>query len=209
VMGTLDLEREWRADPFLDAAETLEPDPASQDDYRRTDGNPHPYDRGHFAPLASFNGDRDASSVDFYSNIVPQVAALNQGPWQDLEAAVRNIVCTGETVWVMTGPLYENTMAPLPLADEPHTVPSGFWKIVVGADGGGVWVASFAFDQDTPRDADIEDHLVSVDDLEGRTGLDFLRELPDGEEGVIEGTALQPPEWAQILPDRSCPAPVR
>ena len=33
VMGTLDLERKWRADPWLDEDETLEP--GSKDDYKK------------------------------------------------------------------------------------------------------------------------------------------------------------------------------
>ena len=32
VVGILDLEREWRADPFLDEDETLEPNPDAEDE---------------------------------------------------------------------------------------------------------------------------------------------------------------------------------
>ena len=32
TMGTLDLDRKWRADPWLDEAETLEPSPSNTDD---------------------------------------------------------------------------------------------------------------------------------------------------------------------------------
>ncbi len=62
VMGSLDLFRNFRNDPFLEPNETLEADPASQDDYRGASAAVG-YDRGHLAPLASFKGSRHASQV--------------------------------------------------------------------------------------------------------------------------------------------------
>jgi endonuclease G len=109
----------------------------------------------------------------------------------------------------MTGPIYEDPTNPLPNADDTHTVPSHFWKILAGYDAHGLWVASFIFAQTTPRNADIEDHLVSVDEVETRSGLDFFRELDDADEGVLEATAPTVAEWTAILPTRGCPAPVR
>ena len=72
------------------------------------------------------------------SNITPQKSALNQGPWKNLEGMIRGLVREKYgTVWVMTGPLYERNMRELPQADEPHKVPSGYWKIVVVNEGTG------------------------------------------------------------------------
>jgi endonuclease G len=203
VTGTLDLDRKWRTDPWLEVNETLEATPSSADDYRKA--SDEDYDRGHLAPLASFKGSRDASQVDYYSNIVPQKKDLNEGSWQKLEQIERNIVCSGEMLWVMTGPLYESQMAPLPQADEPHTVPSGFWKILVLLRGNGPWVAAFIFGQDTPRDSPVAGHLVSVDEIEARSHLDFFRELPSSLENSIEATALTTQQWQASLPEHGCP----
>ena len=85
------------------------------------------------------------------------------------------------TVWVMTGPLYERNMRELPQADEPHKVPSGYWKIVVVNEGAGtdeLKVAAFIFDQDTPRSDPVIDHVASLANVEQRSNLTFLRELP-------------------------------
>jgi endonuclease G len=193
VDGDLDLERQWRNDPWLDAAETLEGSPASQDDYRGA-SSAHQYDRGHMAPLASFKGSRFASQVNYYSNIVPQKADLNQGPWGQLESKVRDLVRKHGAVWVMTGPLYEAPMPALPNCDEPHKVPSGFWKIVSLNDSGTLQVAAFIMEQNTPRTSPAIDHLETVDTVEQRSGLNFFWELPNTEESAIE--ALSNTVWA-------------
>ncbi len=182
--GTLDLDRKWRNDPWLDPNETLEGMPSNQDDYRGAYGIG--YDRGHQAPLASFKGSRFASQVNFYSNITPQRSAMNQGPWQRLESKVRGLVRKYGAVWVMTGPLYESAMPQLPNCDEPHTVPSGYWKIIIVDDSGTLRTAAFIMNQNTPRTANIAHHLVTINTVEQRSGLDFLWELPDNTENAVE-----------------------
>ena len=193
VDGDLDLERNWKNDPWLDPAETLEGKPTGQDDYRGASAA-HQYDRGHMAPLASFKGSRYASQVNFYSNIVPQKDDLNQGPWSQLEDKERQLVRKYGAAWVMIGPLYESAMPPLPNCDEPHTVPSGFWRIVAVNDLGTLRVAAFIFPQDTARRSPIMDHLTTVDTVEQRSGLDFFWQLPDADENAME--AANNTTWA-------------
>ena len=186
VDGDLDLERKWRTDPWLAEDETLEATPDNKDDYKGAYAQG--YDRGHQAPLASFKGSRFASQVNYYSNITPQRSDMNQGPWKDLEEKVRGLVRKHHRVWVMTGPLYEAQVPGLPNCDEPHTVPSGYWKIVVADDDGTLKYAAFIMGQDTPRDTNFADHVVTIRQIENRSGLDFLWELPDFEEQAIELT---------------------
>lgn len=115
-----------------------------------------------------------------------------------LERRVRDLVEEGNTVFVMTGPLYERDMDPLPEADEPHVVPSGYWKIVIvepESSSDPVLVGSFIFDQETPAGYAVIDHLCTIDEVEQRSGLDFLREMPDGDENQIEADDFE--EWAE------------
>lgn len=197
VEGAADPDRLWQNDPWLDADETLEAKPGSRDDYRGAYAA-WQYDRGHLAPLASFRGSRYVSQVNFYSNIVPQKSALNQGPWMRLEASERDLVRTYGAAWVMTGPLYEWAMPPLPNCDEFHSVPSGFWKIVAVDDLGTLRIAAFIMEQDTARNSRVIDHLESVDTVQRRSGLDFFWQLPDAEEAVLEaaGNAAWALTWA-------------
>ena len=195
IYGT---RRNWKADPWLDEEETLEPRP---DDYRGAH-EALGTDRGHQASLASFKGTAYWPETNYYSNITPQDSDLNQGPWRVLEDKVRDLARTGNVVYVMTGPLYEyeegDEIPELPEADETHTVPSGYWKIVAVQDGDGydtIRTASFIFDQETHGDADVLDHLVTVDDVEERSGLDVMWELRDDIETEIEGAVFE--EWAE------------
>lgn len=192
TMGTLDLYRKWRSDPWLNGSETLEASPSSQDDYRgvgsgdANDPNGSRYDRGHQAPLASFKGSRFASQVNFYSNITPQRPHLNQGPWKNLEDKVRELVMEYGQIWVMTGPLYERNMPPIPNCNEAHTVPSGYWKIIVAEENNSIQVAAFIMDQSAARNADYTNHVVSVADIQTRSGLNFFWEIDDTDENNLE-----------------------
>jgi endonuclease G, mitochondrial len=206
VFGWLDLDRAWRSDLWLESDERLEATPLSQDDFRLASAAD--YDRGHLAPLGSFVGVAHASEVNVYSNVVPQRPALNRGPWGALEEAERALVLRRALldrdrapVWVLAGTLYERDMPPLPYANEAHRVPSGFWKVVAVQDGveaASVVVAAFVFDQDTPAGGDPLDHLVTVDEVEARTGLELLRLLPEDVEGPLE-SALDADEAEALL----------
>jgi len=180
VMGKLDLNRVWRADPWLGEGETLEAG-SSTDDYKDASKEPLAFDRGHLAPLGSFKGSRSASEVNYYSNIAPQAKNLNRGPWLKLEEAVRQYVKKGNTVWVLTGPLYESQMDPLPKTDEDHRVPSGFWKVVMALEAGDRKVAAFIMPQTAERRAKLEGFIVTLGDVETRSGFDLrVGHLVDG-----------------------------
>lgn len=176
--------RNWKSDPALDPTETLEPRP---DDYRRAN-SVLGTDRGHQVPLASFTGTPHWRDTNYLSNITPQMAALNQGPWQTLESRVRDLArAAGDGgVFVMTGPLYERAMAPLPEADEAHTVPSGYWKVVAIADGTTIQVAAFVFDQLTPRNSDICTHITTIRAVEQRSRLNLYHALPTAQQDQLE-----------------------
>ena len=214
-----DIERRWRMDPWLDAAETLDPDPpgAAGDPYRSSG-----YDRGHLAPLAAFVGSASAPTVNVYSNIVPQRAALNRGPWASVEAAARALVLRRApnaldarppghrgfpqpddraAVWVFSGSLYERPMDSLRTAIS-HVVPSGFWTVVAVVDGwdaASVRAAAFVFDQEGFFPAPLS-NLVSIDEVEQRSGLDLFRLLPDATEVALEATVDQDAAEALLFP---------
>lgn len=171
TIGTSD-SRIWMADPWLDPAETLEPA-----DY---DGAPQALkiDRGHQAPLASFSATPQARDTNFLSNITPQRSTLNQASWMRLEAAERTLAKgAAAAVYVLTGPLYERPMASLPHADEPHTVPSGYWKVVAVEVGGTTRVTAFIFDQETARDVKYCSMRASIEDVERRSHLRLFPSL--------------------------------
>lgn len=181
VDGDIGLDRNWKSEEWLDKDETLE-----ASDYTGANGA-HDYERGHQAPLGSFKRSVHASQTNHLSNITPQKSELNQGPWKELEDHIRGLAMNGNTVYVMTGPLYEREMPALPKADEPHKVPSGYWKVVLMPTGSGSFEhAAFIMDQNSARKDAISSKVVSIDEVEKRSGLDLLWELEDATEKSVE-----------------------
>lgn len=145
------------------------------------------YDRGHLAPnfaIATRYGRRAQEETFLMSNIIPQRHALNAGPWQQLEQRVATAYPArfGE-VWVIAGPVFG------PKPDRLRrrvAVPEACFMIIVDESAGRVRLTAYLFPQDAPAEAPLEDYLASVDEIERRTGLDFLSELPDDAEVALE-----------------------
>lgn len=165
TIGTsADHNRTWRADPQLEDEETLEPR-----DYRGA-SNALNTDRGHQAPLAAFSGTVYWRMTNYLSNITPQKKNLNQGPWMRLEGRVRDAAYRLNGVYVVTGPLYESDVDNLPMADEAHKVPSGYWKVVVKGNN----AVGFIMGQDTERSMDECLAITLLSEIEHRSGLELF-----------------------------------
>jgi endonuclease G len=137
--------RIWKVDPLLDDSETLE-----ANDYKSANSSSLEADRGHQAPLASFTGSQYWYEVNYLSNITPQDKDLNQGPWKNLEDAVRDASSYKTPLFVITGPLFNKKMPDLPKADESHSVPSGYFKIIYDNSG----ATGFVMQQNSGRKDD-------------------------------------------------------
>ena len=162
--------REWTADPWLAPDETLE-----ETDYEGANESIG-VDRGHQAPLAAFSGTPFWPDTNRLSNITPQASALNQASWQRLEARETALARSDNTaLYVLTGPLFERLMPPLPKADERHRVPSKYWKVIATADGR---MTAFIFDQATPRPANYCEMRRSLDEVELRARLRLFPRPP-------------------------------
>lgn len=160
-------ERKWKTDPDIPDNYELEPE-----DYKGA-WRQIKTDRGHQVPLASFTGTPHWEMTNYLSNITPQKSNLNQGSWVRVENAVRALVRSEGDTYVVTGPLYEDDQEQMtmPGADEPHRVPTGYFKIVLHDRGG---ITAFVFDQDVPRNYDQCTAIVPLEEVEARSGLDIL-----------------------------------
>ncbi len=182
--------RVWASDPELPYADTLVPkDYVGVRKYLNSD-------RGHQAPLASLCGSPYWAEANYLSNITPQHSELNQGPWEHLEQAERNLVLSMKTddVYSITGPLFERPMPTLPNAHVAHIVPSGYWKVVVAKTNGNYRLAAFVMDQTLSRSADFCQSSVPLSEIERRAHLTFFSGLPNAVKdklGVVEN-ALKP-----------------
>ncbi|BDD07398.1 DNA/RNA non-specific endonuclease [Aureibacter tunicatorum] len=160
--------RNWKKDPWLSKDETLEPS-----DYKGAN-EALETDRGHQAPLASLDGTDEYFTANYMSNITPQKANLNQGPWKQLEKHVRSLVDKHGEVYVISGPLYERQMPKLPEADEFHVIPSGYWKVVIYKNDGKTVKKGWIMDQSVSKEEDFNNCQASIEEIEKRSKLDLF-----------------------------------
>lgn len=156
--------------------------PISSDDYTRSG-----YDRGHLAPnyaMSVVHGREGQMASFLMTNITPQRPKLNRQLWQRLEEAViDDFVPRFGGVWVVTGPVFDDQLL--------HRVgfsqiPVGFYKILV-VPGKTPRALAFFMPQDVSGNEPLARFLVTIDEIEARTGLDFFPQLADPIERHMEG----------------------
>lgn len=170
--------RVWTKEPLLDKSETLE-----KADYKGANSSELKADRGHQAPLASFAGSHYWPELNHLSNITPQHKDLNQGAWVKLESAVRNAVSFRNSLYVITGTLYNSDMGQLPNADETHKIPSAYFKIVYDKKGA---AQAFLMEQTTTRDTHYCNKSVSLASINNKVSF----ELPKLEDSNVIASRL-------------------
>jgi len=159
-------------------------------------------DRGHMA--RSF--DRTTGSLDnartyLFSNIVPQAADMNQGPWANLESDLGDLArVQGREVYIITGPAGHNGT----LKNEGKIViPTSTWKVAVimPHDQGLANIDDYRDleviavnmpNEPGVRNVDWNEYRTTVDEIETLTGYDLLALLPDEVEAAVESNT-QPP----------------
>ncbi|WP_148253515.1 DNA/RNA non-specific endonuclease [Aidingimonas lacisalsi] len=148
------------------------------------------YDRGHLAPnyaMATVHGRHAQQDSFLMSNISPQRPALNRQLWQRLEEVViDHFVPRFGRLQVITGPIFHDDFSQgvfhrVGLVE----VPEAFYKILV-VPGDAPRALAFLMPQDVQGDEPLDRFLVSIDEIEARTGLDFMPELEAGRQRQLE-----------------------
>lgn len=134
------------------------------------------YDRGHMAPAADMKWSVAAMEESFYlSNICPQDHNLNGGDWHDLEKAVRNLAFSGDTIYVICGPLMSENF--LRIGENGVAVPAAFFKILAKRGSNGYEAIAFVM-PNRAGSKKLPEYAMSVDDLEILSETDFFAEMP-------------------------------
>ncbi len=151
------------------------------------------YDRGHLCP----SGDRTRTSADnaatfLMTNMQPQRAGFNRGPWQQLEDYERMLARNREkNVFVIAGGVFRKNIS----IAKGIAVPSQIYKIVVVLEHSENLkdvtpntrvLAVMIPNEDKVENVPWSRYLVSVDDIEEATGYDFLCALPSETQEPLE-----------------------
>lgn len=162
-------------------------------------------DRGHLA--RSF--DRTSGSLDnarsfLFSNIIPQAADNNQGPWATMENFVGDLArFQNKEIYVIAGASGSKGTVK---NEGKITIPATTWKVVVilPRDQGlanvdsydDVEVIAVIMPNDPGiRNVDWETYKTTIDAVEAHSGYDLLALLPDQVEIAVE-SATRPPTAA-------------
>ena len=148
------------------------------------------YDRGHMAPnhaIALLYGKEAQQETFLMTNVVPQKASLNQKLWQRLETMELDTFAPKfKELWVYTGPLFDLQSRRLKSSFWVE-IPNAFYKIYVGVEeGGAIRTLALIVPQNAKANDTIQRYLVSIDEVERRSGFDFLHQLDDTIENALE-----------------------
>jgi endonuclease G len=144
------------------------------------------YDRGHLAPAADMGYLMETMVQSFYySNMSPQVPRLNRGIWKKLEMQVRNWANEYDSLYVVTGPIFSDSMKVI----GPHrvAVPKAYYKVLLQKRNGQWFGIGFVLPNGSLK-GDIMRFASSIDKVEELTGIDFFWGLEDTKEMKIESS---------------------
>lgn len=151
---------------------------AAPKDYARSG-----YDRGHMAPAGDMKWDDEAMAESFYmTNMAPQVGVgFNRGIWKSLEERIRDWAGHRERLIVITGPIYGERVKTIGAG---VAVPEAFYKIAYDPDR--KRAIAFLLPNKAAPDRTLPDRIVTVREIEEKTGLDFLAILSKRDQNRIE-----------------------
>lgn len=177
IKGSGSRSNEWGWDALL--PHNLQPD-ITQGSYGGG------WTRGHQIPSADRLATRAANVSTFVpTNMTPQEYNFNAGIWANLEGRVRNYASQSDTLYVVTGCLFEKSQRTSGNNSGFYVkVPTHYFKALLykGSNSATVTDGYMAAGFILPHDASIAngncmDYICSISELEEQTGIDFFPNL--------------------------------
>jgi len=168
--------------PYFEIDKTVKTGAAHWRNYKKSG-----YDKGHLCPAGDRRFTKEAHDETFFtSNISPQEHQFNAGVWNRLEQKVRYWAKKNDGIFVVTGGILEDDLKTI--GEEDVAVPNQFYKVILDNTKGKTKVLAFLMDH---KDSDLPLYkfVVSVDEVEALTGIDFFSELVDSIEDKLEASS--------------------
>ncbi len=145
------------------------------------------YDRGHLCPAGDRKLTLESYTETFLtSNISPQKHKFNAGIWNRLEQKTRYWAKKYNHLYVVTGGILENNLATI--GKDKVSVPKYFYKILLDYTPPEIKAIAFLFPH-KQSNKPLYHFVVSIDELEQKTGIDFFPNLPDDIENKLEASS--------------------
>lgn len=141
-------------------------------------------DHGHLCPAGDNKWSEKAMVETFLlTNMCPQNSALNRGDWEKLESRCRGWAKHYGEIYIACGPIFYSQDYKT-IGDNKVGVPDAFFKVVLRV---GKKPAALGFiypNEGTHHPMDY--YVLTVDEVEQKTGIDFFYNLPDDIEDEVE-----------------------
>ena len=125
---------------------------------------------------------------------VPQVPNHNRGIWKQLETFCRNWTEEGKDLYIVSGTVYNTTYKTI--GEHKVGVPDYIWKVVVDAKTNkGI---AFFFPNAPIPVADMPKYVVTIAEVEQKTGLNFEPKLEKAKQKSLETTKANLKEWSGL-----------
>ena len=143
--------------------------------------------RGHQIPSADKQRNRAENASTYIStNMTPQAYDFNGGIWANLEGKVRNYAALADTLYVVTGALFDkSTSTSGNSSGFKVKIPTHYFKALLykgtstyAKNTDGYMMAGFILPHDNGiANGNCLSYRVSIDELERQTGIDFFPNL--------------------------------
>jgi endonuclease G len=142
------------------------------------------YDRGHLAPAADMGFSSLTMQESFYySNMSPQNPSFNRGIWKKLEEQVRSWAVLYDSVLVVTGPVLTSNLPKIGV--NGVSIPSFYYKVILDYKNNQSKAIALIL-PNVKGTKPLSSYVLSIDELEKLTNLDFFPELQDDLEARLE-----------------------
>ena len=139
------------------------------------DYNNSGFDRGHLAPAKTMSFSKETMSESFYmSNMSPQKPSFNRGIWKKVEEKVRSWISISDSLYVVTGPIFENPLGRIGL--NQVVVPRYYYKTILRFKDKKIVGIGFLL-KNEKSNKKVSSFTVSIDSIEKITGLNFFYQL--------------------------------
>lgn len=181
-LGKDDIVRTNRERPFFISDPKVRTKSAHWRNYKKSG-----YDRGHLCPAGDRRATKKLYDETFYtSNISPQKHAFNSGIWNNLEQKTRYWAKKYKHLYVVTGGILDGNLKTI--GKDKVSVPKYFYKILLDYTQPDIKAIAFLMPhQDSNKP--LYEFVVSIDELEQKTGIDFFPDLPDDIENKLEASS--------------------
>jgi len=186
IEGRTSRTNDFRVDPKISTGSSEESDYFAKktvDDKTVYDG--FGYDRGHLAASADFRWNQKAlSETYYYSNMTPQSPEFNREAWAEVEMFVRDYVFRNVVdLYVVTGPVLESDLPKQSKSKNAISIPRQHYKVAIDLTN----QRGIAFLMTNEKAAmPIENYMITIDEVEAVTGLNFFPTLTNEEEAMME-----------------------